>query len=113
MTLTDIEKKVLLVAMDRAAATGEVQSASLKLVELLRKRYNDGHALIKDFESIQIVNTVRYIDNPYATFRMQFGKYEGEMLKDIPVDYLHWLLENFKGLRDSTKTVIESYLVGD
>jgi hypothetical protein len=117
MTLTEIEKKILVLAMDSAAENGEAGAAAMKLMELFRKRYSDGYALIKDLEQIRVETRVQYRyesrPDPYANFIMPFGKHRGRKLKDIPVDYLEWVLQNFDGLRDATRTVIESYLAND
>lgn len=114
MTLTEIEKKILVLAMDRAASDGEIGLAALKLIELLRKRYPSGYELIKDLEQIRVETRVRYINetrpDPYSNFIIPFGKYRGRKIKDVPVDYLLWLLDNFDGLRDQTRTIIECYL---
>ena len=113
MNLTDIEKKILVLAMDRSATSGEICLAALKLIELLRKRYASGHDLIKDLEQIKIREEVRFVTvhhDPYGNFIMPFGKHKGQKLKDVPVDYLLWILENYDGLRASTRTVIENFV---
>jgi hypothetical protein len=113
MNLTDIEKKILVLAMDRSANTGEVATAALKLIELLRRRYPSGHDLIKDLEQIKIREEVRFVNvdhDPYGNFVMPFGKHRGQKLKDIPIDYLIWLLDNYDGLRETTRKVIENFV---
>ena len=51
MTLTDIEKKLLMLAMDRSASDGEIQTAATKWVRSLRERFANGTELIKALES--------------------------------------------------------------
>jgi uncharacterized protein (DUF3820 family) len=41
---------------------------------------------------------------------MPFGKHRGQKLKDIPIDYLIWLLDNYDGLRETTRKVIENFV---
>lgn len=112
MKLTETEKKLLALAMDRSASDGEIGTAALKLIELLRRRYQSGYELIRDLEQISTVARVQWIPrpDPYASFVMPFGKHRGRKLKDIPVDYLFWLLDNYDDLRESTRAVIENYL---
>jgi membrane protein involved in colicin uptake len=48
MNLSDLEKKLLMLAMDKAAGDGEVQAAATKFFRSLRERYPSGHELIKE-----------------------------------------------------------------
>ena len=41
--------------------------------------------------------------------RMPFGKHKGELLEDIPTDYLNWLMENCT-LRQDLEMEIENQL---
>lgn len=50
MNLSDIEKKFLMLAMDKAAQEHEVASAARKFIQSLRKRYPSGVELIKALE---------------------------------------------------------------
>jgi hypothetical protein len=52
MQLTETERKCLILAFDRAAPDGEITAAAGRLVRLLRKRYQDGYAVIGDLESL-------------------------------------------------------------
>lgn len=113
MNLTPIEKKILVLAMDRSASDGEIGLAALKLIELLRRRYPSGHELIKDLEQIKFREEIRYVTvqhDPYGNFIMPFGKHKGTKLKDVPIDYLLWILENYDGLRATTRAVIENFV---
>lgn len=51
MTLTDIEKKFLMLAMDNAAEEFEMAVAATKLIRAFRKRFPSGVELIKAIES--------------------------------------------------------------
>lgn len=127
MNLTDTEKKVIMLAMDRSAQIGEVANAAVKLIELLRKRYFSGHELLKDLESIQRTE-IKYIDRikvverimwrdrvqfkqrPFAEYKLMFGKHKGKKLEEIPVDYLLWVLDNFDDLNTHQREAIETFL---
>jgi hypothetical protein len=52
MHFTEIEKKILLLAMDLSAPEGEVTAAAGRLLRLFRKRYRDGYELIDDLQSL-------------------------------------------------------------
>lgn len=42
--------------------------------------------------------------------KMWFGKYKGTKLKDIPVEYFQYLLENnicFRGIKDYCKQILK------
>lgn len=51
MTLSDTEKKCLMLAMDSAATDFEMIAAAKKFIESLRKRFPSGVELIKALES--------------------------------------------------------------
>jgi hypothetical protein len=72
MRLTPVEQKILLLAMDPVAPPGELASAANKLVLLLRKRFEDGYALIKDLE------TLPERANRFGDYVLQFGKHAPE-----------------------------------
>jgi len=50
MKLSNIERKLIMLALDKGAEAGEVATAALKVIESFRKRYESGVALIKDME---------------------------------------------------------------
>jgi hypothetical protein len=105
MKLTPTEQKLILLAMDPAAPAGELASAANKFVLLLRKRFEDGHALIKDLEALpERVNR-------FGEYTLRFGKFAGRALKDTPADYLAWLLSR-DDLWPPTRTAVEGWLNG-
>jgi hypothetical protein len=123
MKLTAKEQKLLLLAMDAAAAQGEIENAAVLLLKMLRERYGDGHKLVKDLETQASTNENRWSPprprayNPAAkpnsyrasVFRMPFGKHRGKLLSQVPLDYLEWLLANVE-LYDRTRQLIERHL---
>jgi uncharacterized protein (DUF3820 family) len=46
----------------------------------------------------------------YGTVVLGFGKHRGKPLKQIPADYLLWVLENCTRLSFSTREAIKNYL---
>jgi hypothetical protein len=86
MKLTPTEQKLILLAMEPAAPAGELVSAANKFVLFLRRRFEDGHALIKDLE------TLPKRVSRFGDYVLRFGKFAGRALKDAPADYLAWLL---------------------
>ena len=120
MKLTEIEKKILLLAMDRSAPDGEVTAAAGRLIRLFRKRYRDGYELIGDLESLPerkplIDARARHAAwlRRRATFgqvTLRFGKHCGKPLAQIPADYLIWVLRNCSRLNLYTREAIEGFL---
>lgn len=50
MTLTELQKKLIILALDKSAKDGEIATASVKLILSLRKDY-DGHSFLKALEN--------------------------------------------------------------
>jgi hypothetical protein len=121
MHLTETEKKILLLAMDRSAPDGEVTAAAGRLIRLFRKRYRDGYELIGDLESLP-KRPKLWLDakerhaawlRRRATFgqvTLRFGKHRGKPLAQIPADYLIWVLQNCLRLNPCTREAIEGFL---
>jgi hypothetical protein len=113
MKLEQRERKLLLLAFDPAASVGESANALRALFKNWLIRYPDGHALVKDLETGEVRERVVFrSESPYGEVVLGFGKYRGEAIKDVPVDYLLWILDNFDDLWPQTRTAIERYLEG-
>ena len=119
MNLTETEKKCLILAFDRSAADGEINADAGRLVRLLRKRYADGYALIGDLESLPDRPRIDFHARHAAWLRrreiygnvtLNFGKYRGWSLNEIPADYLIWTLQNLSRLSPSIREAISSFL---
>jgi hypothetical protein len=109
MKLSELEKKILILAMDHNAANGEFTNAAVKFVNLLRKRYKSGHEFIADLETLPERQTDSV--NRFGDFIMPIGKYKGTPLKNIPIKTLTWYLANIN-LWPATKMAIEGWLTG-
>ena len=113
MKLNERERKLLLLAFDPAASIGESANALRALFKNWLLKYPDGHALVKDLETGEVHEKVVYrTTSPYGEVILGFGKYRGEAIKDVPIDYLFWILDNFDDLWPRTRTAIEKYLEG-
>ena len=80
------EIKLLTLALDGAATDFEAASAAAKLIKLLRKR----KATVTEFSSIAHENSAEIA--LYTV--LDFGKYRGYPLADVPENYLKWILRN-------------------
>lgn len=108
------ERKLLLLAFDPGATPDESLAALRFLFRNWLTKYPDGHALVQDLESTKIETKERIVyrdlGSPYGDVTLGFGKYKGNRLRDVPVDYLLWILDNFGDLWPSTREAIEKYL---
>jgi hypothetical protein len=110
MKLSDRERKLLVLAFNPASTTGEAMNALRVIFRNWIQKYRDGRELVKDLESGE--EKVVYRGGKadiYGAVTLGFGKYKGRPLKDIPIDYLLWVLENFEDLWPSTRRAIEKY----
>lgn len=48
---------------------------------------------------------------PRSGIRMPFGKHKGEMVDDLPLDYIEWLLTNIDNLREELKAELERQVI--
>jgi hypothetical protein len=109
------EKKLLLLAFDPSASTGETVNAINALALRWKQKYQDGHQLIADLEKGSTKENSppsRSAPSPFASVVLQFGKHRGKRLDEVDPAYLLWVLENFTGLWAETRKAIERYLRG-
>jgi hypothetical protein len=114
MALSPKAQKLILLLMDGAASSNEQEIAVRKLTETLRKEYPDGYALLADWNKGKTSTSPLPPPNqsrpsPYNRFVMPFGAHKGKMLKDVPVDYLLYILE-WSDLFPRTRSAIEKFL---
>jgi hypothetical protein len=113
MNLTDKERKLILLALDRAASPGETDNAAVALVRSFKARFRDGYKVLDELESKGFSPTARSRTNyvvDYGETVLPFGKYRGQELRDVPPDYLLWVLRNFERLNDSLREAITRFL---
>lgn len=83
-------------------------SELLHLADYLASR----KCLIMSFDNYDIpknINIYKETEFPdLNTYKMPFGKYEGQLLKDIPKDYIEWL--SGRELKEPLKTMINKLL---
>jgi hypothetical protein len=84
--LTELEQKLLRLALDPAAQPGEIANCGKMLVDSFRKR---GMTPDEIFGQGQAPSAFSKPD-PGITV-MPFGRHKGKMLKEIPPNYLEWL----------------------
>jgi hypothetical protein len=112
MKLSELEKKLAILAFNRSAEEGEIASAANKLVIILRKRFEDGYAFIADLEKVS--DREPKADAPYWLYVMPFGKHKGRRLCDIMASdvkwhsYLVWLCSI--RLYPETRKAVEAFL---
>lgn len=98
---TDKEVKLLNLALDKSATEGEIRNAAIAFVTKLRSRgfrYLD--ATTHEYEERE----------DYGLTVMTFGKHKGKCLKDIPNDYLIWVMESAERCSEYIKDSIRMYL---
>jgi hypothetical protein len=110
MKLDSREKKLLLLAFDPSASTGETVNAVNALALHWLKKYADGHELVQALESGETERIVYRAQSPFASTVLGFGKHRGKRLDEVDPGYLLWVLENFTDLWPETRTAIERYL---
>lgn len=67
---------------------------------------SDGHIWVEN-----VVRPEVYKDPPPPEkkgMKMPFGKYKGQPLEDLPIDYIKWLLENIENLRDDLREELQN-----
>lgn len=111
MTLTELEKKIILLMMDPNATEGEQVNAATKLMLLFRHRFQDGHELVKDLESLPERKAKQSYQDLWKDFIFPFGKHKGKKLSEIPTNYLVWALAETQ-LFPATKKAVEEFLSG-
>jgi hypothetical protein len=92
---TPVEQKLIRLALDEAAAPGEVSTSAIKLVESLRRRG------VKPETLIQQQLAEKQFPTRLARARvlvMPFGRHRGRRLEVIEPSYLRWALANCDGL---------------
>ena len=103
--LTELEQKLLTLALDGGAYSGEADAAAVQLVRQLRKR----GASVDDVLGKQ--DNLFDLPGGRNTI-MTFGKYIGVPLDEIPMKYLVWVLRNCDNVTASMRREIEGVVYG-
>jgi hypothetical protein len=110
MALSDKERKLLWLALDGAAAPGEISNAARMFIEALRKRgcradeLDGGSTHVIRYQDDDLVPKGRRSKPDYGLERFPWGKkHKGERFKDIPVSYLEYQLGWIRSDRERSR----------
>jgi Putative quorum-sensing-regulated virulence factor len=87
------ELKLLRLALCPGAARGEVETAAIKLVDSLRARGVKAEALSHPALAKRSCKSRL----AKGDMRIPFGKFRGQPIRDVPMDYLEWVLASVEG----------------
>ena len=90
VALTATELKLLRLAMDGAAAPGEIANGATKLVESLRKRGISAEQIETAFASKTV--PPKYTRPDYGLVVCPFKKHRGEQARDIDPSYIRYMV---------------------
>ena len=107
--LTSIEMKLLRLALDKAAYEGEADNAAIMFVRKLRERNATADELFRHSPATISEPSVSKCGDD-GNKKMTFGKYKNEMIKEIPIGYLTWVLRNCTNIDPKLKLAIHNYL---
>src|SRR5262245_22912695 len=108
MKLLPKERKLLLLAVDRAAHAGEAPNAAVAFVRSLKTRFWDGHQLLRELEQPARSRYSGGVD--YGHTVMPFGKFRGSQIASVPPNYLLWVLDNCENLDQPLRKAISRFL---
>ena len=104
--LSEKEQKLLRLALDKAATSGESDNAAIALIRSMRTRGADPYepAALRVAREIRKAE-VKKTDWP-GSIVLEFGKHKGKALGQVPPDYLRWALGEFGPQRKELKKAI-------
>lgn len=95
MALSELQRKLIRLALDPAAEPGEIRNCAIKLIALWRKEGMTAEEVFgNDAQAIQQAQT--YWAPDYGLCVLRFGKHKDKEFKDIPPSYFHWLLPELR-----------------
>jgi hypothetical protein len=106
-SFTDVEAKLLRLALCPAAGVGEIDSASRALIASWRKRGLIAETLLAP--SAALGRSAHRTFSP-GDVLMPFGKCRGLPLRKIKTSYLRWVLENCEDLQPELERAIRAVL---
>jgi hypothetical protein len=90
ITLTPLETKLLHLVLNGGAAEGEIATGANKLVESLRRRG------VSAEQSEQMLGAKgmfpKYTRPDYGLIACPFKKHKGELARDLPPDYIRYMI---------------------
>jgi hypothetical protein len=92
---SEIELKLLRLALDRAAFPGEAEVAGAKLIFSWRRRGIDAEAFLGSFSAVE------YLDRDLSAARGRvwpYGKFRGKTVGELRPSYIRWALSEFDDL---------------
>jgi len=106
--LNEIEMKLLRLALDKGAYEGEADNAAIMLIRKLRQRDVKAEQLFSQSfsQSSQSSQSSCGIGNE----KMTFGKYKNVMIRNVPMNYLVWVLNNCTNIDANLKRAIHKFL---
>ena len=107
--LSPMEMKLLRLALDKGAYEGESDTAAIMFIRKLRERNVTADEL---FGNAQRDNQQTWVTkhNNGGNKKMTFGKYRNETIKNVPTDYLIWVLYNCANIDAELKLAIHQFL---
>jgi Putative quorum-sensing-regulated virulence factor len=90
--LSELERRLVRLALDSSAQGGEISTSATKLIKSLRSRGVDGSVLLNALEggTDGAEVAVRMSRPDWGLTVMPWGKFKGQMFADIQPDYLRW-----------------------
>jgi hypothetical protein len=105
---TELERKLIWLALDEAAQPGEVRNSATKFFESLRRRKLRPEVLIsgRGVRSSPAEVTLRAA----RCMRMTFGRHRGKHLDQIPLSYLRWVVSECSNISVALREAIHIVL---
>jgi hypothetical protein len=107
IALTTIEEKLINLGLNPAAQPGEVSNAGAKLFHSLRKRGVSSEQIISSFA--QKTWAVRELSAARGRI-VDFGRYRGKTVGEVPPHYLRWALRNCDNLSFNLRRAMQLVL---
>jgi hypothetical protein len=103
---TPIEQCLIRLALDPAAAPGEIENSGAKLMLPLRRRGVVPEEVLAYSIQAPDLNAFRF-----GEILMPFGKYKGLRLREIDPGYLRWVYENCRESHADLCRAIRRFMV--
>jgi hypothetical protein len=110
MILDDRERKLVLLALDSSAQPGEAAGAAAALFRSFKKRYADGYKFLAELGAREARNQFPSLTVNYGLVTLPFGKHKGRRLRDVPPDYLLWMVRDCDCLTNVMREAIKRFL---